>query len=203
MNSRRTLMFLMMTAIAANAVLLVDSLTTGVLVPRVEAREPAATPAASAPPAAAAKPQPAAATVPAAPADTIEQTYLDLVAQLTAHNETLTRKEQELAERERQFAVLRQELLAEKANAPAAGAAAKSAAFDKLLKAYEGMDPANAAAAMAELYNKDRGVTVDVLLGLKARQSGAILDALAETSPTIAAELSLEVWKRDPRGPSR
>jgi flagellar motility protein MotE (MotC chaperone) len=81
--------------------------------------------------------------------------------------------------------------------AEAAPAPAPRAAFDRLLKAYEGMDPENAAAALAEIYKKERQVVVEVLLGMKPRQAAAVLDALAATAPSIAAELSLEVWRRD------
>ena len=71
--------------------------------------------------------------------------------------------------------------------------------FERLLKAYEGMDPENAAAALAELYTRDRKVVIDVLLGLEARQAAATLDALAATHPQQAAALSLEIWKNDPK----
>lgn len=133
--------------------------------------------------------------------------YQALVDQLTAQKTLLEKKAADLAERERQFQVLRQELTARQPDAPAAPSPTAPAAaggkpeptvFTKLLKAYEGMDPANAASALAELAGRDRKVVVDILLGMKARQAAALLDSLAATSPAIAADLSYEVWRRDP-----
>jgi flagellar motility protein MotE (MotC chaperone) len=136
------------------------------------------------------------------------ETYLQLIDELTEQKARLDARAEQLAERERQFTVLRQELIAERQRIEASGeqVAAERAAlesmrspsFDQLLKAYEGMEPENAASALTELYAKDRLVVVDLLLGIKARQAAGTLDALAASSPEIAADLSLEIWKRDP-----
>ncbi|UCF68777.1 MAG: hypothetical protein JSV80_05675 [Acidobacteriota bacterium] len=137
-----------------------------------------------------------------------EQVLRQLVAELTLQREQLEQKAAAMAERERQLAVVRAELETEREQIEALRAQAVeerkklaemgSPSFDRLLKAYEGMEAENAARALAELYERDRLVVVDLLLGLKPRQSAATLDALAAANPKIAAELSYEIWKRDP-----
>jgi len=69
-------------------------------------------------------------------------------------------------------------------------------AFRRLLRAYENMEPESAARALAELATRDRRAVVELILGSKARTSGAILDALTRTHPGLAADLSYEIWRR-------
>ncbi|HNX20130.1 MAG TPA: hypothetical protein PKG80_07635, partial [Acidobacteriota bacterium] len=57
--------------------------------------------------------------------------------------------------------------------------------------------PENAARALAELYNRDRDTAIDLMLALPARRSGAILDALAQTKPGLAADISADMSHRD------
>lgn len=140
--------------------------------------------------------------------DEVEATYRALIEQLTATREDLERRLAEVGERERQLDVARQELARERAAIEkvrdearaerAAVEALRSPSFDRLLKAYAGMDPDNAAQALARLYRKDRAVVADVLLGLNPRQSAQALDALAALDPAVAADVSYDVWKRDP-----
>lgn len=141
-------------------------------------------------------------------ADQARKTYVALIEDLTEQKSALESREADLTERERQFAVLKEELRREREaieglRDDVAGQRKKieelrSPSFDRLLKAYEGMEPGNAASALVELYDRDRMVVVDLLLGLKPRQAAATLDALAAASPQIAADLSLEIWKKDP-----
>jgi hypothetical protein len=72
----------------------------------------------------------------------------------------------------------------------------KSDAFLRLLRAYENMEPESAAKALAELATRDRRAVVELVLGSKPRTSGAILDALTQTHPGLAADLSYEIWRR-------
>lgn len=146
---------------------------------------------------------------PALGEESAKQIYERLVEQLLTRQQELEKASEAVAERERQIEVVRAELDkrrqeivdARKAfeDEQKALAESKAPSFDRLLKAYEGMEPVNAAKAMAEIYDKDREVVVDLLLGLKPRQAAGILDSLAATSPKQTADLSLEIWKRDPR----
>jgi flagellar motility protein MotE (MotC chaperone) len=195
MRRRRGFNAVLLAAIAANALLIVDALTVNLLVPPVEAQEMAEQPVA-----------------PLDPADAgyveAQQTYLELIDELERHEQQLEQRQAEVAERERQLEVVRTEFEAEKARLDKLAqqveaerrevAAQGSPSFDRLLKAYEMMEPENAAGALAELYARDQSVVVDLLLGLKPRQAGATLDALAADRPAIAAELSHEIWRRDP-----
>lgn len=72
-----------------------------------------------------------------------------------------------------------------------------SAAFQSLQRAYENMEPESAARALAELAVRDKDAVVQLLLGWKPRTSGAILDALTQANPAMAADLSYEIWKLD------
>ena len=183
MNGRKVLVATAAAVLTVNALVVVDALTFGVLVPRAEAKGVIGE-----------------RTRPSAPATVraeagsgeaeAEAAYRALVAELQQQKQVLDRRADELAERERRLQALEQSLDAKAVAAPRAG-------FDRLLKAYEGMDPENAAAALAEVYRKDRQVVVEVLLGMKPRQAAAVLDSIAAAAPAIAAELSLEVWKRD------
>jgi len=183
MNGTKVLVATAAAVLTVNALVVVDALTFGLLVPRAEAKGVIGE-----------------RTRPSAPATVraeagsgeaeAEAAYRALVAELQQQKQVLDRRADELAERERRLQALEQSLDAKAVAAPRAG-------FDRLLKAYEGMDPENAAAALAEVYRKDRQVVVEVLLGMKPRQAAAVLDSIAAAAPSIAAELSLEVWKRD------
>ncbi len=134
-----------------------------------------------------------------------EKAYRELIQELTDQKAALDKKSKEIAERERQLGVLRQELAAQQAAAaPAAGAAAgkagqgpQSDSFKKTVKAFAGMDAENAAKALAELYAKDRDTALDLMLALPARKAAAVMDALAAQKPAMAADLSSEMSHRD------
>ena len=137
-----------------------------------------------------------------------EAAYKALVSELQAQKQTLDKKSQELAERERQVGVVRAELQAQQDQQPAQAArpgqqgsgGAQSQpgdSFKRLVKAFAGMEPENAARALAELYNRDRDTAIDLMLALPARRSGAILDALAQTKPGLAADISADMSHRD------
>jgi hypothetical protein len=136
-----------------------------------------------------------------------EKAYRELIQELTDQKAALDKKAKEIAERERQLGVLRQELAAQQATAaPAAGAgggAAKagqgpqSDSFKKTVKAFAGMDAENAAKALAELYTRDRDTALDLMLALPARKAAAVMDALAAQKPAMAADLSSEMSHRD------
>ena len=76
--------------------------------------------------------------------------------------------ERSFAERER-LAQLREEAKKERERLEAL----RSPSFDRLLKAYEGMDPANAAAALVELYGKNRRVVVPPHVGVDPARNHA------------------------------
>ena len=59
------------------------------------------------------------------------------------------------------------------------------------------MEAGNAARAMQELYATDRDTALDVMLGLPARKAAAIMDALAASKPSLAAEFPSEMSHRD------
>ena len=137
-----------------------------------------------------------------------EAAYKALVSELQAQKQTLDKKSQELAERERQVGVVRAELQAQQDQQPAQAARAGQQgsggaqsqpgdSFKRLVKAFAGMEPENAARALVELYNRDRDTAIDLMLALPARRSGAILDALAQTKPGLAADISADMSHRD------
>ena len=68
-------------------------------------------------------------------------------------------------------------------------------AFKRIQRAYENMEPDSAAKALVELAARNQDAVVELLLGWQPRTSGAILDALTQTDPALAAELSYRVWK--------
>jgi hypothetical protein len=69
-------------------------------------------------------------------------------------------------------------------------------AFEKLQRAYENMEPDSAALALAELAYLDQEAVVQLLISWPPRTSGAILDALTQADPMLAANLSYEIWKK-------
>jgi flagellar motility protein MotE (MotC chaperone) len=148
--------------------------------------------------------EPAAAAAVEAPTPTTDALQL-LGRQLSERAAELARRENELDELLRGSEVLRRAGLIE-APAPSeepaveASAAASEAprdAFQSLQRAYENMEPDSAARALAELAARDKEAVVELLLGWKPRTSGAILDALTQSDPVLAADLSYEVWKLD------
>jgi len=204
MTLRRATRTVLLVALVVNALLLVDALTTGILVPRVvaqdrqpdgSARENLADPEELHP-------------IERGP-EVEAETYRSLVEELEQQRSALEERARRIVEREREVLAARKELDARREELERLRDEAKkererlealrSPSFDRLLKAYEGMDPANAAAALVELYGRNRRVVVDLLLGMKPRQAAGTLDALASTHPKIAADLSWEIWKKDPR----
>ncbi len=204
MTLRRATRTVLLVALVVNALLLVDALTTGILVPRVvaqdrqpdgSARENLADPEELHP-------------IERGP-EVEAETYRSLVEELEQQRSALEERARRIVEREREVLAARKELDARREELERLRDEAKkererlealrSPSFDRLLKAYEGMDPANAAAALVELYGRNRRVVVDLLLGMKPRQATGTLDALASTHPKIAADLSWEIWKKDPR----
>ncbi len=208
MTLRRTLLALLAVAVLANALLVIDAMSFGVLVPSVAAEGPDDSPELTQK-----SGEEGEAEESKHPADgglsIARDTYQRLVEELSVQKERLDARQNAIVERERQLEVVKAELEAERASIKKRQAALEekrleilasgSPSFEKLLKAYEGMDPENAAAALAELYTKDRKVVIDVLLGIKSRQAAQTLDALAATHPAKAASLSLEIWQKDPR----
>jgi flagellar motility protein MotE (MotC chaperone) len=196
-----------------NVLLLIDALSVNWLVPHALAEEVAApdTNPASAPPAVHEQRETPDADTPAC--EQAELTYRNLVGELTEQRKRLDQETQSLSERERQLSVLTAEL--EKRDGELDALAkqlevekqrletAAAPSFEKLLKAYEGMDPINAASSLHELVGKDRQTVIDLLLGLKPRQSAAVLDALAAEHPREAADLSYEIWKKQPANKTR
>jgi flagellar motility protein MotE (MotC chaperone) len=133
--------------------------------------------------------------------------------QLAARTAELDRREAELDELERSSAVLRAaglptadaassepEADADPAQATAGEDTRPGDAFRTLQRAYENMEPETAARALTALAARDSEAVVQLLLGWPPRTSGAILDALATTSPELAADLSYEIWKLGPDG---
>lgn len=207
---RRVLIGLLAIAVLANVALVVDALTLGWIVPQVQAQTPAGDLSGGTP-----QLREKGETPPASDAACVEAetTYRNLVGELTDQRRQLDKETQDLSERERQVGVLTLELEKKKAELDALQkkltaedkrlSLAAAPSFEKLLKAYEGMDPANAASSLHELYSKDRQTVMDLLLGMKPRQSAAALDALAASYPREAADLSYEIWKRQPQNKER
>jgi flagellar motility protein MotE (MotC chaperone) len=185
-------------ALVLNALLVVDALTVGLLVPRAEARAPVAARAGA--DARGERPGPArnaaadadAGVVPGeAGAAEAEAAYRALVAELMRQKQALDRRAAALAEREQRVAG------AEQALQVRGGAPEPPSGFERLVRAYEAMDPDNAAAALASLYGKERQAVIEILLGMKPRPAAAVLDALAAHAPSVAAELSQAAWQRE------
>jgi flagellar motility protein MotE (MotC chaperone) len=127
--------------------------------------------------------------------------------QLEARSRELERREAEYEELMRGAEVLRQagllpgetptpEVDAAAARREAEANAAGEEAFQRLQQAYENMEAESAARALSELAGRDREAVVELLLGWRPRTSGAILDALTQVNPSLAADLSYEIWKR-------
>lgn len=207
---RRVLIGLLAIAVLANLALVVDALTLGWIVPQVQAQAAAGDLAGGAPQL---RERGEAPPVNDSACAEAEATYRNLVGELTDQRRQLDKETQDLSERERQVGVLTAELEQKKSELDALQkkltaddkrlSLAAAPSFDKLLKAYEGMDPANAASSLHELYSKDRQTVMDLLLGMKPRQSAAALDALAASYPREAADLSYEIWKRQPQNKER
>jgi flagellar motility protein MotE (MotC chaperone) len=207
---RRVLIGLLAAGMIANGVLLADALLWGLVVPVAEAEPEPASAGPEARKGEQASEEPEEPEHPALRGEEIARaTYRRLIDEVSAHRDRLEARAEELSERERQLGVAQQELqtererleaLREKVRQETLDAQGQSApSFERLLKAYEGMEPENAAAALAQLYQRDRDVVVDVLLGLRSRQAALVLDAVAAGHPQIAADLSLEIWQKDPR----
>lgn len=194
MSPRRVLVAAAAVALAINALLVVDALTVGLLVPRAEARAPVAARAgagAGVGETATANATPIGVAGAEAGATEAEAAYRALVAELTRQKQALDRRAAALAEREQRVAG------AQQAQQARGGAPEPPSGFERLVRAYEAMDPDNAAAALASLYGKERQAVIEILLGMKPRQAAAVLDALAARAPSVAAELSLAAWKRE------
>ncbi len=147
-----------------------------------------------------------------------EAAYRTLVAELTDQKARLERKAQELTERERQIVVLRQELEAQFAEAAASAAQTGPSAtaaqtgpgataaplidapdpVKRLVRSYASMTPENAARTLTELHGRAPQTALDIFLALPPHASGSILDALSSTRPALAAQLSLEIVRRNP-----
>lgn len=214
MAVRKVLVALLVAGTIANGILLADALLWGLLVPVAEAEpQPPGEDSGAGDGDEADGEQAEEREKPEHPAlqggKIARATYRRLIDEVSAHKERLEERASRLSERERQLGVAQEELRAERERieklreklrqerAEAGGATAPS--FERLLKAYEGMEPENAASALSRLYERDRNVVVDVLLGLRSRQAALVLDAVAATHPQIAADLSLEIWQKDPR----
>ncbi len=207
---RRVLVGLLAIAVIANVALVVDALTLGWVVPQVQAQAPSGNLESAAPELHERSEIPPASDPACVEAET---TYRNLVSELTDQRRQLDKQTQDLAERERQAGVITAEQENKQAELDALEkkltveskrvALAMAPSFEKLLKAYEGMDPANAASSLHELYSKDRQTVIDLLLGMKPRQSAAALDAVAASYPREAADLSYEIWKRQPQNKGR
>ncbi len=133
----------------------------------------------------------------------------ELGAQLVSRAEELNRREAELAEALRSDEVLRRSgVVAEEGPEAQDDAQAEAEpepdpevikardAFVRLQKAYEKMEPESAAIALSQLASRDRDAVVALLEGWNARTSGAILDALTQSDPALAADLSYEIYRR-------
>lgn len=127
--------------------------------------------------------------------------------ELSARTAELDRKEAELDEILRGSEVLKRAGLGPETPVPAAAPkrpAGKAAApatdddnpFTRLKRAYENMEPESAAKALAELAERDPEAVVQMVVAWKPRTSGAILDALTQIKPTLAADLSYEIWRK-------
>lgn len=130
--------------------------------------------------------------------------------ELAARSEALAAREAQIEELLRSEEVLRRAGLVEEPDEAAAPAepqlaepepdpaeiARNSPAFKSLQKAYANMEADSAAKSMAELAGRDKQVVVELLLGLNARSSGAILDALTQSDPAMSADLAYAIWKR-------
>jgi hypothetical protein len=144
---------------------------------------------------------PAPASAPAvSPADAA---LAKVAEQLKAREAAIAARENEAQEALRAAEVLKRTAVPapaeEKSRAKSAtkkGAKEPTPPFTKLTRAYENMEPDGAARALVALAKKDREAVVDLMLGWKPRTSGAVLDAMTQREPALAAEISYEIWKR-------
>ncbi|RMF75885.1 MAG: hypothetical protein D6738_02670 [Acidobacteria bacterium] len=204
MRTTRLLYWVLGLALAVNVAVMLDALTSAGIVPRAQAQERKAAAEADAGADASGTSAPEDAQAP--PSLSPEEVFDKLVEQVRARDRALDERETALIEQERQLQVVRQELerqaeqLARQRTALEArqreieGGASPS--FDSLVKAYGQMDPDNAAGALEELYGQRQDVVIDLVLSLKPRQAGAILDALAARNAKVAASLSKQIWER-------
>ncbi len=155
-----------------------------------------------------------AAEQPAADAASYTAAALRLLGeQLAARTAEIDRRQEELDELSRGGEILSRAGLApdtqppvaqptelapvEATNAVAASPVKTNSAFQSLQRAYENMEPESAARALTELAARDKEAVIQLLGGWKPRTTGAILDALTQANPGLAADLSYEIWKRD------
>lgn len=203
MRKSRLFPLLLGLALAMNVVVMVDALTSSGLVPRAEAQEGAGQErGVSTNDVPQAEPGP--------PVVSPKEIFEKLVEQVRARDKALAQREAALIEQERQLQVVRQQLEGQATQIAEQRAALEarrreiegtgSPSFASLVKAYGQMDPDNAAGALEELYQQRQDVVIDLVLSLKPRQAGAILDALAARNAKIAASLSQQIWERTPRG---
>lgn len=136
------------------------------------------------------------------------EAWLAVGEELSRRSEELERMEEELSELLRAPEILRRagldvpgETATAKAGAPDSGPGVVSEDFLRLQRAYENMEPESAARALIELAGRDREAVVELLLGWKPRTSGAILDAVTQVKPGLAADLSYEIWTRRGKNP--
>ncbi len=145
----------------------------------------------------------------AAPAPPSPETLKKLGEQLALRSAELDRKQAEVDEAIRGSEVLKRAGLAPEAtpsDKPAEVKAAKKTGskkekapadpFTQLQRAYENMEPDSAAKALIQLADLDKQAVVKMIVGWKPRTSGAILDALTQIKPGLAADLSYEIWRQ-------
>ncbi len=214
MKLRGPFLALLATAVLANGALLLGVVSGNLPVSEAQASSGAAAePVSSGGTISVRRDSKKAAAAPAAEAEAAakeaEAAYRSLITELAQQKDALEKKAAELAERERQVGVLREELKAREAAAAAnpAAAAPKAAplqeteSFKRMVKAYANMESENAAKALEQLYARDGDVAVDLMLALPARKAAAILDAVSSGKAGLAAEISLEMSRRDPKAP--
>ena len=147
----------------------------------------------------------------ATPAPPSPETLKKLGEQLALRSAELDRKQAEVDEAIRGSEVLKRAGLAPEATPADKLAEAKAAKkagsknkkekappdpFTQLQRAYENMEPDSAAKALVQLADLDKQAVVKMIIGWKPRTSGAILDALTQIKPGLAADLSYEIWRQ-------
>ncbi|MCP3979368.1 MAG: hypothetical protein GY716_08570 [bacterium] len=156
------------------------------------------------------------ADAPAAMTPPTREALMALGRQLADRTQEIERRELELQELLRSEEVQRRIALLEAAKKKSSGKPgptvaapdpaelaereAARLAFERLQRAFENMEPESAATALAELAGLDQEAALQVFEGWKPRTSGAILDALTQTHPALAAKLSYEIWRRSGNG---
>lgn len=200
MKRPSALLLVIAAAIAANGLLLFEDGVVAGLLPRASAFENDETQAQ--PVAGSAKP---ASTATEAPLAEMRATYESLLADLEARQRALVERNRELDERERQLGVLQRRVAEGMTHLGAARAQLKQASvnapvdgFTKLVRAFDAMDPDNAAAALVALHARDSEAALELLLALPARRAGVVLDALAANDAKLAAVLSHAMMSESP-----